>query len=61
MFAGPRTGPLPAADAAAYSPPLAALASRGMLATGTVSIWASGSGQVQTAATARIGEVAAYA
>jgi hypothetical protein len=55
-------GRFPAADAAAYCPPLAALASCGLLATGTVSIWASGSGQVQTArATARIGEVAAYA
>jgi hypothetical protein len=55
-------GRFPAGDAAAYCPPLAALASRGLLATGTVSIWASGSGQVQTArATARIGDVAAYA
>jgi hypothetical protein len=55
-------GRFPAADAAAYCPPLAALASLSILATGTVSIWASGSGQVQAArATARIGEVAAYA
>lgn len=55
-------GRFPTADAAVYCPPLAALASRSLLATGTVSIWASGSGQVQTArATARIGEVAAYA
>jgi hypothetical protein len=55
-------GRFPAAEAAAYCPPLAALASRSLLATGTVSIWASGSGRVQTArATARIGEVAAYA
>ena len=55
-------GRFPAADAAAYCPPLAALASRSLLATGTVSIWASGSGQVQTArGTARIAEVSAYA
>jgi hypothetical protein len=62
VFVGPtHVGRFPAAQAAAYCPPLAALASRGVLATGTVSIWASGSGQVQAArATARIGEVAAY-
>ncbi len=55
-------GRFPADAAATYCPPLAALASRSLLATGTVSIWASGSGQVQTArATARIGDVAAYA
>ena len=54
-------GRFPAADAAAYCPPLAALASRQILATGTVSIWASGSGQVQTArGTARIADVSAY-
>jgi hypothetical protein len=59
---GTMIGRFPPAEAAAYCPPLAALASRSLLATGTVSIWASGSGQVQTArATARIGEVAAYA
>lgn len=55
-------GRFPPAEAAAYCPPLATLASRSLLATGTVSIWASGSGQVQSArATARIAEVAAYA
>ena len=58
---GTHIGRFPAADAAAYCPPLAALASRSLLATGTVSIWASGSGQVQTArATARIAEVSGY-
>ncbi|MBJ7358975.1 DUF2510 domain-containing protein [Nocardioides sp.] len=55
-------GRFPADDAATYCPPLAALASRSVLATGIVTIWASGAGQVQAArATARVGDVAAYA
>lgn len=57
-----QVGRFPPADAATYCPLLASLASRGLLATGSVSIWASGQGQVQTArGTARIGEPAAYA
>ena len=61
IVGGTHIGRFPNADAATYCSPLAALASRGVLATGTVSIWASGSGQVQTArATARIGDSTAY-
>jgi hypothetical protein len=63
VFVGPtNVGRFPAAEAAAYCPSLARLASRSVLATGVASIWASGQGQVQTArVSARIADVAAYA
>lgn len=54
-------GRFPPGDAAAYCPPLAQLASRHVLTTGTVQVWAQGDGQVQSArVTARIGELSAY-
>jgi len=54
-------GRFPPGDAAAYCPPLANLASKNVLATGTVQVWAQGNGQVESArVTARIGEVSAY-
>jgi hypothetical protein len=54
-------GRFPPGDAAAYCPPLAQLASKHVLATGTVQVWAQGAGQVDSArVTARIGEVSAY-
>lgn len=54
-------GRFPPGDAAVYCPPLAQLASRHVLTTGTVLVWAQGNGQVESArVTARIGEVSAY-
>ena len=54
-------GRFPPGDAAVYCPPLAQLASKHVLATGTVQVWAQGAGQVESArVTARIGEVSAY-
>jgi hypothetical protein len=54
-------GRFPPGDAAAYCPPLAELASRHVLATGTVQVWAQGNGVVDSArVTARIGELGAY-
>ena len=54
-------GRFPPGDAAAYCPPLAQLASKHVLTTGTVQVWAQGAGQVDSArVTARIGELSAY-
>jgi hypothetical protein len=54
-------GRFPPGDAAVYCPPLARLASRQVLTTGTVQVWAQGAGQVDGArVTARIGELSAY-
>ena len=56
-----KIGQFPPDAAAEYCPPLAQLTQQQLLATGTVTIWAQGSGQVTAArATANVPEVSAF-